>query len=69
MPDPTPVLASRPQRSAAEIRASIETNREALAGSLARLKGDYRATLAKLVSDANHRAARRCGEDAKAVGR
>jgi hypothetical protein len=40
MPDPTPAVAPRPQRSAAEIRASIEANREALAVSLASLKGE-----------------------------
>lgn len=40
MPEPSTALAPRPQRSAAEIRASIEKNREELAVSLARLKGE-----------------------------
>ena len=37
---PAPVPVPRPQRTAAEIRASIETNRQELAQSLARLKGE-----------------------------
>lgn len=42
MPQPPsqPYVPPRPPRSAAEIRASIEANREELAGSLARLKGE-----------------------------
>jgi len=41
MANPTPTVpAPRPQRSAAEIRASIEQNRLELAGALARLKGE-----------------------------
>jgi hypothetical protein len=35
------VPAPRPQRTAAEIKASIEQNRMELAGSLARLKGEF----------------------------
>lgn len=37
---PQPYVPPRPPRTAAEIRASIESNRMELAGSLARLKGE-----------------------------
>ncbi len=37
---PQPYVPPRPKRSAAEIRASIESNRMELASSLARLKGE-----------------------------
>ena len=40
MTDPQPYVPPRPQRTAAEIRASIEANRNELAGSIASLKGE-----------------------------
>jgi hypothetical protein len=40
MSDPQPYVAPRPPRSAMEIKASIEANRQELAGSIASLKGE-----------------------------
>ncbi len=40
MTEPQPYIPPRPQRTADEIRASIEANRNELAGSLASLKGE-----------------------------